>query len=230
MHIKICGIRRREEAEAAVAAGAGLLGFNFWPGTPRYIPPAEAAAIIRSVPKEITAVGVFVDELPERVLEIAAETGLAALQLHGSETPEYLDRLGSYTKIKAVKVGGDFHPEALSRYRSADAFLLDSFVAGRHGGTGRTFEWALAAQAKPYGRIILSGGLNAQNVGEALQQVHPWGVDVCSGVEAEPGRKDPERIREFVRAVRNAEATAAVQDSPSDHFLSAKAQDIKGLH
>lgn len=229
VHIKICGIRRREEAESAVAAGADLLGFNFWSGTPRYISPADAAAILRSVPKEVWTVGVFVDEVPERVLEIAAQTGVVALQLHGSESPEYLDRLGSYAKIKAVKVGSDFHPEGLSRYRSADAFLLDSFVAGRHGGTGRTFEWTLAEKAKDYGKIILSGGLNSRNVGEAARQVRPWGVDVCSGVEIEPGRKDPELIREFVRAVRQSESNAHAAGPESLEGFGTRLPDIKPL-
>ena len=207
--MKICGIRRAEDAEAAVQAGASALGFNFWKGTPRYIFPREAARILSAVPRDIWTVAVFVDETPERVLEIAAETGVSVLQFHGSESPEYLDRLESYLKIKAVKVGSDFRPEQISRYRSASAFLLDGFVAGMHGGTGKTFDWSQAQKAKAFGKIILAGGLKASNVGEAVRQVCPWGVDVCSGVETEPGKKDPHRIRQFVQSVRAAELQAA---------------------
>ena len=209
VQVKICGIRRAEDAEAAVQAGANALGFNFWKGTPRYISPREAARILSTVSRGIWTVAVFVDETPERVLEIAVETGVSVLQFHGSESPEYLDRLESYLKIKAVKVGNDFHPEQISRYRSASAFLLDGFVAGMHGGTGKTFDWSQAQKAKAFGRIILAGGLKASNVGEAVRQVCPWGVDVCSGVEAEPGKKDPQRIRQFVESVRAAELQAA---------------------
>ena len=206
VQIKICGMRRAEEVEVAVEAGADLLGFNFWPGTSRYIPPEDAAPLIRAVPSHVSTVGVFVDETPERVLEIAAQTGVSALQFHGSETPEYFDRLGSWRKIKAFKVRNDFEPAELRRYASAYAFLLDGWVAGGlPGGTGRVFDWSHAERAKAYGKIILAGGLNAKNVGEAIRKVEPWGVDVCSGVEIAPGRKTPELIREFIRAAREAE-------------------------
>jgi phosphoribosylanthranilate isomerase len=161
----------------------------------------------------VLTVGVFVDEAPEQVLDIAAETGLAALQLHGSEPPEYLDRLGSYVKIKAVKVGPDFQPEHLSRYRSASLFLLDGFVAGMVGGTGQTFDWSLAEKAKAHGKIILAGGLTPANVAEAVRRARPWGVDVASGVEEEPGKKDPRLIRAFIQAVRAAEPPETEQNS-----------------
>ncbi len=219
VHVKICGIRRAEDAEAAVEAGASALGFNFWKGTPRYISPREAARIRSTVPGDIWTVGVFVDETPERVLEIAAETGVTVLQFHGSESPEYLERLESFVKIKAVKVGSDFQPEQISRYRSASAFLLDGFVAGMHGGTGKTFDWSQALKAKAFGKIILAGGLKVSNVGEAVRQVSPWGVDVCSGVEAEPGKKDPQLIREFIQAVRAAEAQLEVPSPATPSHL-----------
>ncbi len=195
VHVKICGIRRAEDAEAAVEAGASALGFNFWKGTPRYISPREAARIRSTVPGDVWTVGVFVDETPERVLEIAAETGVTVLQFHCSESPEYLERLESFVKIKAVIVGSDFQPEQIRSYRSASAFLLDGFVAGMHGGTGKTFDWSQAQKAKAFGKIILAGGLKASNVGEAVRQVSPWGVDVCSGVEAEPGKYYTQLIR-----------------------------------
>ena len=203
--VKICGIRRVEDAQTAVESGANALGFNFWKGTPRYISPPEAARMIATVPPSVWTVGVFVDEDPERVLEIAAETGVSVLQLHGSESAEYLDQLGSYKKIKAFKVRDDFQPEQLRPYRSASAFLLDGFAAGMPGGTGKTFDWSQAIRAQVYGKVILAGGLRRQNVEEAIRQVRPWGVDVCSGVETEPGKKDPKRIRDFIEAVRRVE-------------------------
>ena len=175
VHVKICGIRRAEDAEVAIEAGASALGFNFWKGTPRYISPREAARILSAVPRDVWTVGVFVDEIPDRVREIAAETGVSMLQFHGSESPEYLDRLASFVKIKAIRVGNDFQPEQLGRYRSASAFLLDGFVASMPGGTGKTFDWSQAEKAKAFGRIILAGGLKAQNVGEAVRHVQPWG-------------------------------------------------------
>jgi len=212
VRVKICGLKRAEDAAAAVAAGADALGFNFWPGTPRCIALAEAARIVANVPPDVLTVGVFVDETPERVLEIAQETGIRALQLHGSESPEYLDRLGSYLKIKTIKIGNDFQPEQLTRYRSASLFLLEALVAGLVGGTGQTFDWGLAREATHYGKIILAGGLTPENVAEAVRRVRPWGVDVASGVEMEPGKKDPRLIREFIQAARSAELQAA---SPS---------------
>ena len=182
VRVKICGLRRAEDAATAVAAGADALGFNFWPGTPRCIAPADAARIVTNVPPDVLTVGVFVDEIPERVLEIAAQTGIRALQLHGQESPEYLDRLGAFVKIKTIKVDSDFRPEQLARYRSASLFLLEGIVPGLVGGTGRTFDWTQAEQATHFAKIILAGGLTPINVAEAVRRVRPWGVDVASGV------------------------------------------------
>ena len=213
IHIKICGLKRAEDAAAAVAAGADALGFNFWKRSPRYVEPAEAARIVSNIPPRVLTVGVFVDEELERVLGIAEQTGIMALQLHGSESPEYLDRLGAYLKIKTIKVGESFQPAELSRYPSASLFLLEGFVAGMAGGTGRTFDWSLAEKAKEFGKIILAGGLTAENVGAAVRRVQPWGVDVASGVESAPGKKDPQLIREFIRAARAAERETAASST-----------------
>ncbi len=206
IQIKICGMRRAEEIEAAVEAGADLLGFNFWPETARYIPPEEAVPLVRSVPSRVWTVGVFVDETPERVLEIAAMTGVSALQFHGSESPEYLEQLGSPRKIKAFKVTEEFCPDTLQPYGAAYAFLLDGYVAGGlPGGTGKVFNWSHARGAGEFGKVIVAGGLNKGNVAAAIRQAQPWGVDVCSGVEIKPGEKDPKLIRDFILAAREAE-------------------------
>ena len=207
VHVKICGITDLASARVAVEAGANALGFNFWRPGRRYVPPERAAEIISALPPQIWPqiwkVGVFVDEEPTRVLEIAQKAGLSALQLHGTESPEYLEALGTYLKVKAFRVDQEFSPELLARYR-ADAFLLDG-TGNSPGGTGSTFDWQRAVAAKQFGRILLAGGLTPENVGEAVRQVAPWGVDVASGVESAPGKKDPQRVREFIRAAREAE-------------------------
>jgi phosphoribosylanthranilate isomerase len=213
VRVKICGLTRAEDVRAALEAGADALGFNFWKEGPRYINPHEAARIIPHVPPAILTVGVFVDEAPETLRAIAKQTGIQALQLHGSEPPEYLELLGAYLKIKAVKVDAAFRPEQLRGYRSANLFLLDGSVAGMHGGTGQSFDWSLAEQAKAYGKIILAGGLTPENVAEAVRRVRPWGVDVASGVERKPGVKDPRLIREFIQAARAADSQKLRQDA-----------------
>jgi phosphoribosylanthranilate isomerase len=212
--VKICGLKRPEDAAAAVAAGADALGFNFWNRSPRYVEPARAAGIVANVPPGVLTVGVFVDQELEQVLEIAEQTGIMALQLHGNESPQYLDRLGAYLKIKVFKVCDDFRPRELERYPSASLFLLDGFAPGLVGGTGRTFDWSLAKQAKQYGKIILAGGLTPGNVAEAVRQVQPWGVDVATGVESEPGKKDPHLMRAFIQAARAAARETA--SSPAE--------------
>ena len=212
VRVKICGIRRPEDAAAAIAAGASALGFNFVPGTPRYISSREAARIVAAVPEPIWRVGVFVDEPAGRVLEIAAETGISVLQFHGSESPGYWNQFGSFRRVKAFKVSKDFQPEALAQYPGAEAFLLDGSFPGLHGGTGQTFDWSLAIRSKAFGRIIVAGGLNPENVGEAVRRVRPWAVDVSSGVESEPGKKDARLIARFIAAVRAAEGEMAASE------------------
>lgn len=201
--VKICGITSLEDARAAVEAGAGALGFNFWRPGRRYVAPDRAAEIIAELPAQVWKVGVFVNEAAGTVAAIAREAGLTALQFHGAEPPEYVEAFAAYTRVKAFRVDDAFRPEAISRYR-AEAFLLDG--AGQTpGGTGAAFDWERAIDAKRFGRIILAGGLTPENAGEAVRRVAPWGVDVAGGVESAPGRKDRERVRRFVRAVREAE-------------------------
>ena len=202
--VKICGITNWPDARCAVEAGADFLGFNFYRPSPRYISPAKARAIIRRLPRGIAAVGVFVNEPDSSMRKIARAAGLDFLQLHGEETPELVAQLrATLPVIKAVRVQNGFQPAQLVRYRRASAFLLDGFDPRRHGGTGNTFNWRLARRAGSRGRIFLAGGLTAENVAEAIRVARPYAVDVCSGVESRPGRKDPARISALMDAVKS---------------------------
>lgn len=207
VRIKICGITRLEDAEAAVAAGADALGFLFYLPSPRCVDVDTAAAICRALPPLVTRVGVFVDAAAEFVRETAGRCGLSALQFHGQETPEFCRRF-ALPVIKAFRVHGPDSLAELPAYETA-AWLLDSFLPGRLGGTGATFNWDLAADAARLGRpVILAGGLTPENVATAVRRVWPYGVDVSSGVESAPGRKDAGKLKAFVAAVRAAEAKA----------------------
>ncbi len=208
--VKICGITNWAEAKAALDAGASALGFNFYPPSPRYIAPAEARKITRRMPRRTSAVGVFVDEPVKRILEIARAADIDLIQLHGDEEPEIARALQPrYLVIKAFRVRRGFRVERLGRYGDAAAFLLDGFRARLRGGTGRTFDWRIAREAKRYGPILLAGGITPENVERAILEVNPFGIDVASGVEARPGKKDPARIRALMRAVERAERKIA---------------------
>ena len=205
--VKICGITTWNDARLAVDLGASALGFNFYPPSPRAISPADAWNIIRRLPPFVEAVGVFVNWPPLVVDALARALHLHTVQLHGEESPEEVSALGQMRRvIKAVRVGRGFRPENLSRYRRADGILLDGFARGLHGGTGRTLDWNLARAARRYGRIILAGGLTPENIAEAIRVAQPYAVDVASGVEARPGRKDPARLRALFAAVETARA------------------------
>lgn len=202
--IKICGITNIDDALVAVEAGADALGFVFVPGTPRYIGAKDAAMIISQLPPFIATVGLFVNADQKSIEAIADQCQLDVIQLHGEESPEFCRALNR-KQIKAVRVKDESSLSRLPDYR-VSAYLLDSYVKGKMGGTGRVFNWRLAVKAKQYGRIILAGGLHPDNVASAVQQVCPYGVDVSSGVEAKPGRKDPAKVRAFIRAVREVRA------------------------
>ena len=206
MRVKICGITNWTDARRAIESGADFLGFNFYPGSPRYIAPAKARQIVKKLPKPVAAVGVFVNEPEEKMLEIARSVGLDYLQLHGDEGPELVGRLQRRLPvIKAVRVKRPFRASQIARYRRASALLLDGFDRRLRGGTGKTFDWKLARRAKPYGKIVVAGGLAPENVGDAIRIAEPYAVDVSSGVEAKPGKKDPARLKAFARAVREAQ-------------------------
>jgi phosphoribosylanthranilate isomerase len=200
--IKVCGITNTEDARMAVALGADALGFNFYKKSPRYIEPAKAKSIIEVLPPFISLVAIFVDEYsPERVMRMAHAVGIGTVQLHGSEPPSYVKHLSELRLIKAFRVNEHFDPVELATY-PASAFLLDAYDPGVFGGTGKSFSWDLAVEAKKYGRIILAGGLSAENVNEAICRVEPYAVDVCSGTEKEPGRKDQHKMEAFFDEVR----------------------------
>lgn len=203
--MKICGVTNWPDAKAAVEGGADFLGFNFYAGSPRYIAPPKARRIVRRLPKWVSAVGVFVNEREEEMLSIARHVGLDYLQLHGDEPPAAVSRLkGSLPVIKAIRVRKPFSAGVLTRFKDATAFLLDGYDSQRRGGTGKTFGWEIARRAKNYGPIFLAGGLNPKNVGEAIGAAMPYAVDVCSGVEKGPGKKDLVQLKAFLRAVRAA--------------------------
>jgi phosphoribosylanthranilate isomerase len=209
VRVKICGVRTLEEAEAAIEAGADLLGFNFWPRSPRYVTPADAREIARQLAPLASLVGVFVNEERRRIIELAAQVGLHAVQLHGDETAADCEGFGSLRVIKALRVGDDFDCRVIEKY-SVSMILLDTNVRGSYGGTGHRFDWRVAIEAKRYAPLILAGGLRVDNVAEAIAAVRPAAIDVCSGIEAEPGRKDLRKLREFM--VEVARANAAITD------------------
>ena len=194
VHAKICGITNREDALCAVNCGADAVGFIFYEKSPRYVAPEKAAKIICDLPPFVTPVGVFVNA--PHIDATVKLAGLRAIQLHGDEPPEAC--LGHEVPvIRTLRVGSEFDALALRSY-PVHTFLLDTARAGSYGGTGETFDWAKAREAKNYGRIILSGGLNPDNVREAIEQVAPYAVDTSSGVEAEPGKKDHKKVRDFL--------------------------------
>jgi phosphoribosylanthranilate isomerase len=201
VRIKICGLTNVEDALAAVEAGADLLGFVLWEKSPRYVSVETAREIARRLPANARRVGVFVDAKVEQVMFSLRICDFSALQFHGQESPAFCQQF-SVMKIKAFRVRDSSSLQAMSAY-DTDAFLLDTQVDGQPGGTGETFDWSLAAQAKKYGKpVFLAGGLTPQNVGSAIRAARPFAVDVSSGVESAPGKKDHQKMRDFVAAVR----------------------------
>jgi phosphoribosylanthranilate isomerase len=205
VRIKICGITNLEDALLAAEMGAQALGFIFYPPSPRKVDPEAAREIIRQLPPLVLSVGVFVNEEAAVVQELAARVGLDWVQLHGQESPEYCRSLGRRV-LKGFRMKDEASLQELPAYRGAvQAFLLDTYKHGQTGGTGEAFNWELARKAKRYGPIVLAGGLTADNVAQAVATVRPQAVDVASGVEAAPGKKDPEKLRAFFRAVASSQ-------------------------
>jgi len=203
VRIKVCGITNEADALYAAELGADAVGFVF-AASPRQISADEARAITAVLPPFVQTVGVFVDEDPATVEETAAFCRLNMVQFHGKESAAYCARFGGRA-IKAIRVRDGAQLTLCSQYsKVVGAILLDSYVSGLPGGTGRSFDWSLAREAGQYGRIILAGGLNPENVLDAISAVHPYAVDASSGLEVEPGVKDHGKMARFVRAVKGA--------------------------
>ena len=203
VHVKICGITSLEDAQAAVDAGADALGFVFYPPSPRYVTPEQAGQIIQTLPPFVTTVGLFVDVALDTVNALAARCGLDRIQLHGRETPEFCRQV-TRPVIKAIRIKNAESLTLVPDYK-VSAYLLDAYVEGAlPGGTGASFSWELAAQAKPYGPVILAGGLTPENIEVAIAQIRPYGVDVSTGVERAPGLKDHQKVRQFIARAKAA--------------------------
>ena len=203
VRVKICGITNLADAQVAVAAGADALGFNFYEKSPRFIPTAAAAEISRALPPFTLRTGVFVNPAGENVRRAIGECGLNLLQFHGDEPPDFCTQFGLMS-IKAFRIRDAGSLNELSKYPT-DAWLLDAYVSDTFGGTGEKFNWNLAIETQRAGKpVFLAGGLTPENVAEAVHQVQPFGVDVSSGVESSPGRKDPVKVRAFIKSAKTS--------------------------
>ena len=204
MKVKVCGITNYRDASMALSLGADALGFNFYPPSPRYIDPESAWRIIRRLPPFVTKVGVYVNAGNLREVEKASRhAGVEVLQLHGAETAGYCRKLARWKLIKTLHIGKGFGPVELGKY-PVSAFLLDTRDRELHGGTGKVFDWKLAAAIRTKRPLILAGGLCAENVADAIRAVLPYAVDVCGGVESAPGQKDHGRLVAFMNEVHRA--------------------------
>ena len=207
--VKICGITRPEDAELAAELGAWAIGFILWPQSKRYVEPALASGIERLVRRRVETVGVFVNAPLDEVVAAVDTIGLTHVQLHGDEGPAFCLAVSERTDakvIKAVRIASGADMRDLGRFHTTDFHLLDTAAKGLRGGTGETWDWDLIEQRRLDNPVILSGGLTPENVAEAIERVRPYAVDVASGVEAEPGIKDPEKVAAFFEAVNGVPA------------------------
>jgi len=214
--VKICGITRIEDADAAMREGAAAIGFIFVRSSPRFIEPDQAKEIIRSLPPFVTPVGVAAKTSRSEALAVVANSGIRCLQLHETTHDDDFNDF-PIPVYRVYRVSADFRPEQLrgSKFRT---FMLDTFVEGTLGGSGRTFDWDVAVQAKRYGRVILSGGLTPANVGDAIRLVSPYAIDVSSGVEKSPGKKDHKKLQQFFEAIVEAERNQVVENSGTQNY------------
>jgi phosphoribosylanthranilate isomerase len=201
VRVKVCGITNRRDAETAVEAGADALGFVFAPG-PRRVKPGRAREIIRAVGPWVAAVGVFVNERPEKIRRLASFCGLSAVQLHGDESAACAKKLRPLKVIKAFRVAAPRDLRAFREYPAA-AYLFDTKIKGIYGGSGKSFDWKILKALKTSTPVILSGGLGPRNVARAVRVVRPYGVDASSSLEKAPGKKDAKLVREFIRRAKN---------------------------
>jgi len=201
--VKICGITSVADGQAAAEAGADLIGLMFYEPSPRYVSLDAAAGIARALPPEVQRVGVFVNPTTELVRRAIGECQLSLLQFHGDEPPDFCTQFGLMS-LKAFRIRDAASLDALPNYET-DGYLLDAYSPEARGGTGEKFNWDLAVEAQKFGRpIFLAGGLTPANVAAAVKQVQPFAVDVSSGVESAPGKKDPVKVRAFIQAARGA--------------------------
>ena len=206
IRVKICGVTNWPDAQAACEAGANLLGFNFYDKSLRRVSTADAAQISTKLPNGVESVGVFVNASPAEIASLRSFVRFNAAQLHGDETPAIASQVARTAPvIKAFRVGPGFAVSTFDGYPDVFAFLLDAVHGGQYGGTGRTSDWDVARRAAKDHRIILAGGLKVENVAAAVRIVRPYGIDVASGVESKPGKKDHGRLREFIQEVRRGE-------------------------
>jgi len=214
VQVKICGVTNVQDARACAELGADMIGLNFYPESTRYIEAERAREIVASVPKGVCPVGVFVEPTVEHVRYVAQKVGLAAVQLHGDVSPQACGELArNFRVIRALSTDQKFRPLDAVQFRACDV-LLDASHPQLYGGTGTMCDWSAARATLPFTRfLILSGGLNAQNVGEAIAAVQPHAVDVCSGVELAPGVKDQATVEQFITAVRVAEVATLTRSA-----------------
>jgi phosphoribosylanthranilate isomerase len=208
VQIKICGVTNVKDAAACAELGANMIGFNFYPQSPRYIEPKVARRIINAIPSGVCAVGVFVDASAEEIRNIADAAGVPCVQLHGRTPPDTCSKLArEFRVIRAFSTNPQFRPQEVSLFSDCDV-LVDAHHLNLHGGTGLTCDWLAARATRSFARfLILAGGLTEQNVGQAITTVAPHAVDVCSGVESAPGVKDHRAVENFVTAVRTAKSS-----------------------
>ncbi len=203
--VKICGITNLDDARVAVEAGADMIGFIFYPPSPRYVAPERAQEIVEQLSSDVAAVGVFVNETVESITHVAEASGVKRVQLHGDEPPSVCAAL-PWPVIKAFRFTERVRPEMMADYTAVDAFLIEGFHATLYGGGGALADWQQVATLHNYGRIILAGGLTPENVLQAIRVVQPHAVDVGSGVESSPGKKDWQKVRTFVRQAKQVAA------------------------
>ena len=200
--IKICGLTNIHQTNICADLGVDWIGFNCWNGSSRYIKPTKIRQIINSIPKSITTVGVFVNEPLHSLEKIMNETGMNLAQLHGDENYDYTKQI-NVPWFKAFRVTSEFKSEKIVCF-GQELFLLDSYSKVNFGGTGEKLDWDHISEYSNLGKLILAGGLNPENILDAVKKVKPWGVDVCSGVEKEPGIKDIDKVKDFIQKLRNS--------------------------
>jgi phosphoribosylanthranilate isomerase len=215
LRVKICGITRLDDALLACELGADAIGFIFYEKSPRSIRPDEAAAIAEHLPPHVARVGIFVDTPRDDIVIYRKQVKLTAIQFHGAYSLSELEQFDREQVIAVARVGESFQVLQLAQFRNcAAAILLDTHRKGLYGGTGETFDWQAAIDAKAYGRIILAGGLSPDNVRQAVETVVPYALDVSSGVEAHPGKKDPAKLRQLFRNVQESRGARQPESTP----------------